>query len=74
MYLLIFGAGTMAGMMCMTTVMAIPLSYAGSSFMRLSQCLGIASGLVSVCFGIVLVYQLGFLGGLFTSHPQWTAR
>jgi high-affinity nickel-transport protein len=74
MYLLIFGAGTMAGMMCMTTVMAIPLAYAGSRFMRFSQYLGIASGLVSVCFGVFLVYQLGFLGGLFTSHPQWTAR
>lgn len=74
MYLLIFGAGTMAGMMCMTTVMAIPLAYAGSRFMRLSQYLGIASGLVSVSFGVFLVYQLGFLGGLFTSHPQWTAH
>jgi high-affinity nickel-transport protein len=74
MYLLIFGVGTMAGMMCMTTVMAIPLAYAGSRFKRLSNYLGIASGLVSVCFGIFLVYQLGFLGGLFTSHPQWTAH
>jgi high-affinity nickel-transport protein len=74
MYLLIFGAGTMAGMMCMTTVMAIPLACAGTRFMRVSQYLGIASGLVSVCFGAFLVYQLGFLGGLFTSHPQWTAR
>jgi high-affinity nickel-transport protein len=74
MYLLIFGAGTMAGMMCMTTVMAMPLAYAGSRFRRLSQYLGIASGLVSVCFGVFLVYQLGFLGGLFTSHPQWTAH
>jgi ABC-type nickel/cobalt efflux system permease component RcnA len=74
MYLLIFGAGTMAGMMCMTTVMAIPLAYAGNRFVRVSQYLGIASGLVSVCFGVFLVYQLGFLGGLFTNHPQWTAR
>jgi high-affinity nickel permease len=74
LYLLIFGAGTMAGMMCMTTMMAIPLAYAGSRFMRVSHYLGVASGLVSVSFGIFLVYQLGFLGGLFTSHPQWTAR
>jgi high-affinity nickel permease len=73
-YLLIFGAGTMVGMMCMTTIMAIPLAYAGSRFVRISQYLGIASGSVSVCFGVLLVYQLGFLGGLFTNHPQWTAR
>jgi nickel/cobalt exporter len=73
-YLLIFGAGTMAGMMCMTAVMAVPLAYAGNRFGSLSRVFSVASGVVSVCFGFFLVYQLGFLGGLFTSHPQWTPR
>jgi sulfite exporter TauE/SafE len=73
-YLLIFGAGTMAGMMCMTAVMALPLAYAGSRFSSVSRVFSVASGVVSVCFGFFLVYQLGFLGGLFTSHPQWTPR
>lgn len=73
-YLLVFGAGTMVGMMCMTTMMVVPLVYAGNRFTQVSRYLGIASGLVSVCFGVFLVYQLGFLGGLFTSHPQWTPR
>jgi nickel/cobalt exporter len=74
MYLLIFGAGTMVGMMCMTAVMAVPLAYAGSRFTSVSRFFSVASGVVSVCFGFFLVYQLGFLGGLFTSHPQWTPR
>ena len=73
-YLLIFGAGTLVGMMCMTAAMAVPLAYAGNRFTQVSHYLGIASGLVSVCFGVFLVYQLGFVGGLFTSHPQWTPR
>jgi ABC-type nickel/cobalt efflux system permease component RcnA len=73
-YLLIFGAGTMVGMMCMTAVMAVPLAYAGSRFTSVSRIFSVASGVVSVCFGFFLVYQLGFLGGLFTSHPQWTPR
>ena len=73
-YLLIFGAGTMVGMMCMTAVMAVPLAYAGNRFGSLSRVFSVASGVVSVCFGFFLVYQLGFLGGLFTSHPQWTPR
>ncbi len=73
-YLLIFGAGTMVGMMCMTAVMAVPLAYAGSRFTSVSRVFSVASGVVSVCFGFFLVYQLGFLGGLFTSHPQWTPR
>lgn len=73
-YLLIFGAGTMIGMMCMTAAIAVPLSFAGDRFAKLSQYLGTASGMVSLCFGSFLVYQLGFLGGLFTSHPEWTPR
>ena len=31
-YLLIFGAGTMIGMMCMTAAIAVPLAYAGDRF------------------------------------------
>ena len=73
-YLLIFGAGTMMGMMCMTAVIALPLTFAGSHFAKLSQYLSTASGMVSLCFGSFLVYQLGFLGGLFTSNPQWIPR
>jgi high-affinity nickel-transport protein len=70
-YLLIFGAGTMIGMMCMTAAIAVPLAYAGDRFSMLSRYLGVASGMASLCFGSFLVYQLGFVGGLFTSHPQW---
>ena len=73
-YLLIFGAGTMIGMMCMTAMIAIPLAVAGGRFTKLGRYLGTASGMASLCFGSFLIYQLGFLGGLFTSHPQWTPR
>jgi nickel/cobalt exporter len=73
-YLVIFGIGTMLGMMCMTAAIAVPLTYAGDRFSKLSHYFGVASGLVSVCFGSFLVYQLGFLGGLFTSHPHWTPQ
>jgi high-affinity nickel-transport protein len=73
-YLLIFGSGTMIGMMCMTAAIAVPLTFAGNRFAKLSQYLGIASGMVSLCFGSLLVYQLGFVGGLFTAHPEWTPR
>jgi ABC-type nickel/cobalt efflux system permease component RcnA len=73
-YLLIFGAGTLVGMMCMTAVIAMPLAYAGDRFASVSRYLGLASGLVSLCFGTFLAYRLGFVGGLFTSHPQWTPQ
>jgi len=31
-----------------------------------------ASGLVSLVFGFFIAYQIGFVDGLFTSHPNWT--
>jgi ABC-type nickel/cobalt efflux system permease component RcnA len=73
-YLLIFGAGTTIGMMCMTAAIAVPFAFGGHRVTRLSHYFGVASGMASLCFGSFLVYQLGFLGGLFTSHPQWTPR
>ena len=70
-YLLVFGGGTMLGMMLMTTAISLPLSFAGVRSARLSRWFGVASGMASLCFGSFLVYQLGFLGGLFTAHPHW---
>jgi ABC-type nickel/cobalt efflux system permease component RcnA len=74
LYLLIFGAGTMLGMMCMTAAMAASLNFAGQRFSTLSRHLGTLSGMVSLCFGSFLVFQLGIMGGLFTSHPVWIPR
>jgi high-affinity nickel-transport protein len=68
-YLVVFGLGTVVGMMLMTTVMSIPIALTGK---KSSRFLTTASGLVSVCFGLFLVYHLGFVDGLFTSHVHWT--
>lgn len=73
-YLLIFGLGTIVGMMLMTTMIAVPLTYGGRRFAALNGCLAGISGVVSLCFGLFLMYQLGFVGGLFGHHPQWTPQ
>jgi ABC-type nickel/cobalt efflux system permease component RcnA len=73
-YLLVFGIGTIAGMMFITGAMVLPFAYAGKRFSRLSQGLRVASGLISVAFGIFLVYEIGFVNGLFSSHPHWIPR
>jgi ABC-type nickel/cobalt efflux system permease component RcnA len=74
LYLLIFGAGTMMGMMGMTTAMAVPLAFAGKRSATFTRYLSTASGMASLCFGSFLVFQLGIVGDLFTSHPLWTPR
>ena len=73
-YLLVFGVGTIAGMMLITGAMVIPFAYADNRFARLNHGLRVASGLISIAFGLFLVYEIGFVNGLFTSHPQWTPR
>src|ERR1700691_1091336 len=73
-YLLVFGIGTIAGMMFITGAMVLPFAYAGKRFLRLSEGLRVASGLISVAFGLFLVYEIGFVNGLFTNHPHWIPR
>jgi high-affinity nickel-transport protein len=73
-YLLIFGFGTIAGMMVVTAAIALPFAYSLQHFVRLHRGLAMASGLVSVAFGVFLCYQIGFVDGLFTGHPTWIPR
>jgi high-affinity nickel-transport protein len=72
-YLLVFGLGTIAGMMLITMAIAAPLTY-GRESSPLVRSLGIASGLLSLGFGLFVVYHIGFVDGLFTAHPHWTPR
>lgn len=64
MYLSIFGAGTIAGMMLITTAIAVPFS-CSARFEFLHRHLGAAAGVVSFSFGLFLVYQIGFVNKLF---------
>ena len=71
-YLLVFGVGTIAGMMLITAAIALPFKYSQSRFARLNRGLAVASGIISIAFGIFIVYQMGYVNGIFTSHPHWT--
>jgi len=73
-YLLVFGLGTVAGMMLITAAIALPFTYSMKHFLQLNRGLAMASGLLSVCFGLFVCYQIGIVDGLFTNHPNWTPR
>ena len=70
-YLLVFGFGTMAGMMLMTAAISMPLVYTGKKFLKINGYLIAISGSASMAFGMFLVYQIGFVDGLFTAHVHW---
>lgn len=72
LYLLLFGVGTIAGMMLVTAGMAWPVAYAGTRFHRLPHRIRVASGILSLVFGLALTYQIGVVDGLFGANPRWT--
>jgi ABC-type nickel/cobalt efflux system permease component RcnA len=70
-YLLVFGLGTIAGMMLITMILGAPFAYTGKKFASLNRGLGVASGVISVAFGLFITFQIGFIDGLFSGHPHW---
>ncbi|MGE5232081.1 MAG: high-affinity nickel-transport family protein [Deltaproteobacteria bacterium] len=73
LYLLIFGIGTIVGMMLITVAIALPFALSPRRS-RFAGRLRLASGLVSVAFGLLLTYQVGIVHGLFTGHPHWIPK
>jgi high-affinity nickel-transport protein len=74
LYLALFGIGTVAGMALITIAIALPSALSARRFAHLQGYLRVASGLVSVAFGLLLVRH-GISDGLFSSGaPNWTPR
>ncbi len=57
-YLLVFGAGTVLGMMGITAAMTVPFTLTVNRFAWLNRALAGATGAVSLCLGIFLIYQI----------------
>lgn len=74
LYLLVFGAGTVLGMMLLTSAMAIPVAAASRRFGSPGRTLARVTGLASIAFGLFLAYQIGFVDGLFLDHPTWSPK
>jgi len=73
-YLVVFGIGTMCGMMLITTAIGLPYAFAARRTARTHRALAIGSGLLSFGFGLMLAYQIGFVDGLFRASVHWTAH
>ncbi len=73
-YLLLFGMGTIMGMMLITAVIAIPFAYSAERLPRFNAYLRVATGLLSFGFGTFIIYHIGFVDGLFGNNPSWTAK
>ena len=65
LYLLIFGVGTVLGMMLVTSAVALPFTFTQVRAERLHTGLRIASGAISLGFGLLMAWEIGVTKGLF---------
>ncbi len=73
-YLMLFGVGTICGMMLITLALSAPFSVSANRFPRFNVYLRVASGLLSVGFGLFLIAYIGWVEGLFSASPHWTPQ
>jgi sulfite exporter TauE/SafE len=70
-YLLVFGVGTIAGMMLITMSLASAFRIVGKARQKFSRRLALASGVLSLGFGLFVAYHICFVDGLFRAHARW---
>ena len=63
-YLLILSAGTIAGMLLITTIIAVPITYSANRFQSFNRYVSAAAGAFSMAAGLFLAHQIGFVDGL----------
>jgi high-affinity nickel-transport protein len=71
-YLLVFGAGTLAGMLIMSSLMELSMLSLSRWWPRADRAMSFATGLLSAGFGLWVVYKIGWSDGLFAANPSWT--
>ncbi|HET9729933.1 MAG TPA: high-affinity nickel-transport family protein [Acidimicrobiia bacterium] len=74
LYLVVFGLGTIAGMGLVTLAIAAPAAFAAPRVHSLERSIRLATGAMSLVFGIYLSWRIGYVDGLFTAHPRWTPQ
>ena len=70
-YLVIFCIGVAAGMAILTTVIGLPFMLSSTKSVQINRWLTIGSGVLSLAFGLLLAYEIGIVGGLFTGDFNW---
>ena len=64
-YILLFGLGSVLSMGVMTILISFPLVFSARRLPNLNQFIQVSVGCVSVLFGGFLIYEIGFVDGLF---------
>ncbi|MEO8479212.1 MAG: high-affinity nickel-transport family protein [Gemmatimonadota bacterium] len=73
-YLALFGVGTLIGMAIITAVLALPFRSGHLASTRWLHAFRIGAGVLSLGFGLMLMYEIGVNNHLFGGTPIWTPR
>jgi len=73
-YLFVFALGTLAGMAVITTGFALPVATVTRRWSGAGRLIRLATGTISLAFGVWLAYHIGWSDGLFLAVPSWTPR
>lgn len=73
LYMLVFGAGTIIGMMLITALIAAPFAW-GVTTLNGGRHLRLAAGVLTLAFGLFFAWRVGWVDGLFTASPAWQPR
>lgn len=60
LYIVVFGIGSIGGMMIMSFILSLPLHFTLSRFNRFNTLLQCLAGGASVCIGLLIIYEKGF--------------
>ncbi|MEO6051410.1 MAG: sulfite exporter TauE/SafE family protein [Pyrinomonadaceae bacterium] len=64
LYIIVFGVGSIGGMMLMSFFVGLPFLFKASRFNRFNQVLQTVAGCISVALGLWIMYEKGFKAGL----------
>ncbi len=66
-FLLLFGIGSILGMLLFSGFISLPFRFAAGFSLRLNLWIQGAAGIISILLGLSIMWQTGFAGGLFIS-------
>ena len=64
-YIVVFGIGSIGGMMAMSALVGLPVHFTAARFSRANFAVRAFAGLFSVGFGLFMAYEISFVDRLF---------
>ena len=65
LYVVIFGLGSVVGMMIISTLISLPFVYTAFHFSWLNRTITAFASVASIFLGTAIIYEIGFVQGLF---------